>query len=329
MVGTKADGRNGMVYELQMMEPTSLCARQTKTNQPNAISPSRRSTRRVTGLSSPHFNQIPRKSRPLAGTVSIIKVPPLSSDRFGLIQEEFAHDPFKLLVAVTLLNKTTGKRAIPVFRRIIAQWPDAAQLALASQSELFAILLPLGLQSRRTATIIGLARAWHSNPPRKDYRYRSLNYPLFGAGKDIQPGEVIDDGDSRIGAFEVAHIKGLGQYAYDSWRIFCRDELRDLACGWNGEGTDRSGIDETFEPEWKRVQPSDKELRAFLKWMWLKEEILWDADTGEKTIANEDVLFMATRGNEEEVVDDMDMDVESPITPKKAEERYLMPLNEQ
>lgn len=40
-----------------------------------------------------------------------------------LIQESVADDPWKLLVAVTLLNKTTGKVAIPVFWDLVARWP--------------------------------------------------------------------------------------------------------------------------------------------------------------------------------------------------------------
>jgi len=54
-----------------------------------------------------------------------------------------------------------------------------------------------------------------------------------------------------------------------------------------------SGLGDSFEPEWKRVQPSDKELRAFLKWMWLKEGIAWNPDSGEKTIASVDILEAA------------------------------------
>jgi len=30
-----------------------------------------------------------------------------------------------------------------------------------------------------------------------------------------------------------------------------------------------------FEPEWMRVVPKDKELRAFLRWKWLKEGWNW------------------------------------------------------
>jgi len=46
-----------------------------------------------------------------------------------LIQERVAYDPWKVLIAVTLLNKTAGKLAIPVFWRIMKRWPTALDLA--------------------------------------------------------------------------------------------------------------------------------------------------------------------------------------------------------
>lgn len=41
-----------------------------------------------------------------------------------LCSEAVASDPWKLLVAVTLLNKTTGKVAIPIFWELMKKWPS-------------------------------------------------------------------------------------------------------------------------------------------------------------------------------------------------------------
>jgi methyl-CpG-binding domain protein 4 len=210
----------------------------------------------------------------------VIKAPPLSSPTFGIIQEELASDPFQLLVAVTLLNKTRATVALPSFRALVARWPTPATLAAADPEALEEHLRSLGLQTRRTRTLLDLARDWLADPPRRDARHRTPGYPFPGAGADVRRGEVLGDGDPRAGALEVAHLRGLGAYAWDSWRIFCRDAARGVARGWNGEGA--AAEDGAFEPEWKRVQPMDKELRAFLKWMWLKEGLAWDPDTGEK-----------------------------------------------
>ena len=42
--------------------------------------------------------------------------------------ERVADDPWKVLMAATLLNKTTGKAAIPVFWDIIARYPTPVAL---------------------------------------------------------------------------------------------------------------------------------------------------------------------------------------------------------
>jgi len=141
------------------------------------------------------------------------------------------------------------------------------------------------------------------------------------------------------GAWEIAHLPGVGAYAIDSWRIFCRDVLRGVTTGWDGEDaralaalrTGSSGKncrsananghdadpdvdadardDEMrtgqsspnrhselksegqnlckFEPEWMRVLPLDKELRAYLRWKWLKKGWVWDQLTGTKRRAED------------------------------------------
>ncbi|EOD49218.1 putative methyl- binding domain-containing protein 4 protein [Neofusicoccum parvum UCRNP2] len=109
-----------------------------------------------------------------------------------------------------------------------------------------------------------------------------MNYPTKGAQRDIKPFEILGDDDPRVAAFEIAHLPGCGAYALDSWRIFCRDPLRGVALDWNGAGVG----DEGFEPEWKRVRPTDKELRAFLRWMWLREGWAWNSETGERRLAS-------------------------------------------
>lgn len=286
-------------------------------------SPTKRSPRKTTGIVSTHFSPSPKKQRPPRGTISVIKVPLISDDTFGLIQEELAHDPFKLLLAVTLLNRTRGSMAIPQFRAIVSRWPNPSRLSLAPRSELLPILQPTGLQNRRIETLLRIAKVWETDPPCKGRRFRTLNYPFQGAGKDVKAEEILDDEDTRTGALEIANIKGLARYAWDSWRIFCRDELREVACGFNGEGTDTSGLSDTFEPEWKRVQPMDKELRAFLKWMWLKEGISWDPETCEKRVASDEEMARAEIGEIEDVGGEGE--IEQYV---RVEENYLVPLGE-
>jgi hypothetical protein len=216
--------------------------------------------------------------------VSAIPFPPLSSHGFGLIQEKLAHDPFKLLIGTTLLNRTRGVHAIPVIFLLTEKYPTPEDMAAVDETELVQATRHLGMQNIRAKRYIELAKAWLADPPLKGRRHRKLHYPRRDDGKDIKPREVIDDDDPRIGAWEIAHLPTTGPYALDSWRIFHRDEFRGLATNWTGVGA----LTKDFEPEWKRVVPKDKELRAYLRWMWLKEGWEWDPQTGKKAVASEE-----------------------------------------
>lgn len=46
--------------------------------------------------------------------------------------EHVSSDPWKVLIAVTLLNKTAGKKSIPVFFEIMDAWPTPVTLAEGS-----------------------------------------------------------------------------------------------------------------------------------------------------------------------------------------------------
>ena len=296
------------------------------TEDPQTLTPKKRKTpqkspKKKSALVSPYFKPTPpttpKKKRPPAGTVSCIPFPPLSSPSFGLIQEKLANDPFKLLIAVTFLNRTKGIHAIPVFYKLMHRYPTSSSLANASESEVADIVRHLGLQNIRAKRYVQLAKVWVKDPPVKGRRHRRLHYPRQGDGKDIKPGEILGDGDGRVG-WEIAHLPTAGPYALDSWRIFCRDVLRGVARGWNGEGAEvpyaglytgehselvkeEAAVEveeerKAFEPEWKRVVPLDKELRAFLRWMWLKEGWEWDPVTGEKKVASGELMERARRG---------------------------------
>ncbi|EEU35912.1 uncharacterized protein NECHADRAFT_34922, partial [Fusarium vanettenii 77-13-4] len=205
---------------------------------------------------------------------------PIENEHFGLIQESVGTDLYKLLVAAVLWNRTRGVQARPVLLKLISDYPSPNHLAEASISHLSDLLHPLGLHNSRARRLVAFAKAWVQNPPSKSRRYRKLHYPSHGNGLDIRKNEVLTEDDEREG-WEVAHLPSLGPYALDSFRIFHRDILRGLAQDWNGKGAGPG-----FEPEWKRVAPMDKDLRAYICWRWLKEGWIWDAETGTKVRAS-------------------------------------------
>ncbi|KAK3362072.1 DNA glycosylase [Lasiosphaeria ovina] len=269
----------------------------------------------VPGTVTPSPSSAKKKARPPRGAVSSLPIPPLSASRFGLIQEELADDPFRLLVAVTFLIRTAGKVAIPVFYELMGRFPGPAALAAADPAEIISLIRPLGLSAIRCAAIQKYARTWLSRPPIRDKRYSVKNYPLPGDGRHVRAGEefgpegttgaavggcpsagillppdevadaVADARQRALGcAWEIGHLT-QGPYTLDSWRIFCRDVLLGRATHWTGKGS----ADPTFQPEWMRVLPKDKELRAWLRWMWLREGWEWDPLTGERQPLREEL----------------------------------------
>lgn len=190
-----------------------------------------------------------RRRRPQAGQSRHI-FPSLDANTFGLIQESIAHNLYHLCIQAMLWNQTSGRQAKPVFFKLIELYPTPAHLAGASLPALTALLQPLGLHNIRAKRCILFAQKWLELPPVAGKTYTRKGYP----------GPGSEEG------FEIAHLPGMGPYALDSFRIFHRDEMRGLASSWLGEGSD-----EGFEPEWIRVVPLDKELKAYVKWQWLRK----------------------------------------------------------
>ncbi|KAB5580541.1 hypothetical protein GE09DRAFT_1082613 [Coniochaeta sp. 2T2.1] len=309
---------------------------------------------------SPFFIPSPspsKRPRPTRGTISSLPFPPLSSPRFGLIQETLTHDPFRLLIAVTFLIKTTGRAAIPVFHRVMERFPTPEAFLEEEEGDLEGKLLPmiekLGLGVVRCRVIGRYARGWVERAPERGRRWRVGGYPRMpvreeggeddqgGSGKEEVPREDDEDEVKREVMGEVEQSDGVGEnleasddvkaesetpkkkkrrksklpsseweighltqgrYAIDSWRIFCRDIFLGKSDNWMGRSQDWTGetVEEEeqmdFEPEWKRVLPEDKELRACLRWMWMREGFEWDPVTGRRGPLREEMRLAVEEG---------------------------------
>lgn len=188
---------------------------------------------------------------------------------------------------------------MPVFFTLMDRYPTPSDLAKAELDDVVGIIQHLGLQNQRAKKCIALAQTWLDAPLVKGQRYRVLHYPNQEDGKDISKAEgpIADETEDARVAWEVGHMPGIGAYAIDSWRIFCRDELRGV----------KTASLEPYPPvgdqkeqhlcaEWTKVLPKDKELRAYLRWRWLRCGWEWDPLSGERKKATEDVIATAERG---------------------------------
>src|SRR5699024_1259411 len=68
-------------------------------------------------------------------------------------------NPFELLVATVLGTQTTDIRVNSVTRRLFAQYPDAAAMAQADDTQLQTLIRPTGLYKNKTRALLGLSQA--------------------------------------------------------------------------------------------------------------------------------------------------------------------------
>ncbi|WVF71461.1 hypothetical protein IAT40_006265 [Kwoniella sp. CBS 6097] len=162
-----------------------------------------------------------------------------SVGKIHLIQERLRYDPWKMLVATSLLNKTTGRAARPVLEVLLRRWPSANELAEASIPDLSELLYPLGLFNQRASSLVRFSR-----------QYLDLNWPIYASSShplstsDLPPlpnpnsrlnpnlnpisvetpdldSEFSSSGSLALAlALDVKVFHGSGVYASDSFRIF-------------------------------------------------------------------------------------------------------------
>ncbi|XP_038666777.1 methyl-CpG-binding domain protein 4 [Scyliorhinus canicula] len=118
-------------------------------------------------------------------------IPPRSP--FKLVQETLFHDPWKLLIATILLNKTSGKKAIPVLWDFLERYPSAEVARVADWKEVAELLRPLGLYELRAKAIAKFS---------DEFLTKQWRYPI--------------------------ELHGIGKYGNDSYRIFCVKEWKEV-----------------------------------------------------------------------------------------------------
>lgn len=111
-------------------------------------------------------------------------VPPRSP--YNLLQEDHAHDPWRVLVICMLLNMTTGVQVRDVLWDLFSLCPNAEAAIDADPIELQSVIQSLGLQRKRAAMIQRFSR------------------------------EYLSDKWTH-----VTQLHGIGKYGADAYAIFC------------------------------------------------------------------------------------------------------------
>nr|XP_016435738.1 PREDICTED: uncharacterized protein LOC107761959 [Nicotiana tabacum]XP_016435739.1 PREDICTED: uncharacterized protein LOC107761959 [Nicotiana tabacum] len=111
-------------------------------------------------------------------------VPPRS--HFSLLQEDHAHDPWRVLVICMLLNCTTGLQVRRVLSELFTLCPNAMAATEVAPEDIKKLIQPLGIYRKRTRMIQRLSQ---------EYLGESWTH--------------------------VTQLHGIGKYAADAYAIFC------------------------------------------------------------------------------------------------------------
>lgn len=103
---------------------------------------------------------------------------------YNLIQEDYTHDPWKMMICCIFLNQTTNTQVRKILSSFFTKFPDEYSVKENHIPEIAEMIKPLGLYNRRANTIVKFCRGW-------------------------------------INGFKsVSTLYGIGRYASDSWEIF-------------------------------------------------------------------------------------------------------------
>lgn len=111
-------------------------------------------------------------------------VPPRS--HFNLLQENHAHDPWRVLVICMLLNCTTGVQVRRVVEEFFTLCPNAVAATKVAPEDIEKLIRPLGLYTKRSLAIPQLSQ---------EYLGKTWTH--------------------------VTQLHGVGKYAADAYAIFC------------------------------------------------------------------------------------------------------------
>lgn len=128
---------------------------------------------------------------------------------FGLLEELFRDDPWRLLLSTIMLNRTTRCQVDVVLYKFLQKWPYATSAANADETEMADVILPMGLRFRRAQGIIRFSREWLELLGRKA---TTLNKESSCAAFSLTKEEVIG-------------LYNCGDYAYDAYRIFIQGNV--------------------------------------------------------------------------------------------------------
>lgn len=109
--------------------------------------------------------------------------------RIKIIQEEYANDPWKVLVCCILLNQTSNKQVRPLIENFFKKWPNSKSLIWEDDLAISDFIKTTGFQNVKAKRIKNFSSAWES------------------------------------GVRDPFKFPGIGDYGREAWRIFVTKDI--------------------------------------------------------------------------------------------------------
>ena len=112
---------------------------------------------------------------------------------YNLLQESLWPNEWRILMSCLMLNQTTRKQVEKIIWEFFDKWPDPESFLQADLDTVSSVVRSLGFYNRRPKTM-------------KRFTEEYIN------GQWTEPIELY----------------GIGKYANDAWRVFCRGDWRSV-----------------------------------------------------------------------------------------------------
>jgi len=110
----------------------------------------------------------------------------------AIIQQEFQHDPWKMLVGCIMLNQTNNKQVRRVIYDFFETYPNPQSITEDSIPDITERLRPLGFYNRRARSILKFSQEYIS----KQFKHIS---ELYGIGKYASDSyEIFINGNTNV-----------------------------------------------------------------------------------------------------------------------------------
>jgi A/G-specific adenine glycosylase len=102
-----------------------------------------------------------------------------ASDNLRTFPWRETSDPYEILIAEILLQKTAAEKVEPIYEEFLSAYPSLTELAEADRDELANTIYSLGFQNQRSEALISIGQALHGSGVPDDAE-RLLELPYVG-----------------------------------------------------------------------------------------------------------------------------------------------------